>query len=190
MAPSTCGQEKMDLLEFLDGMVRRAPVRQHLHAIAERLDSRLNANPPEPMAWEPVSLDVYGVELPGEILSSWIFVLRAKTASGAERHPNSVQRMMSLRGRGDLQTKERLDDPWSSHALESDPHRPLVNRWLVIPVNVWHQAVVPNQNWAVVSFHTVPAAELIEERPDPSNFERLEQKRYFSKTPSKRDTAT
>ncbi len=167
------------LLELLDGAVHRPPVRQHLNSGIHRLDARLDANPHEPMVWEPVPLEVYGIDLPDEIRSSWIFILRANSASGAERHPNSIQRMMSFRGHGDLQTKEQLDNPWFSHPLDSDPHRPLVDRWLVIPVKVWHQAVVPNQNWAVVSFHTAPAHELMEERPDPSNSHMLQQKIYL-----------
>jgi hypothetical protein len=38
--------------------------------------------------------------------------------------------------------------------------------------------VVPNEDWVVVSFHTVPAEELIEERPDAADASRMEQKRY------------
>src|SRR5437870_2614095 len=38
--------------------------------------------------------------------------------------------------------------------------------WVPIPQNVWHQPVISKgADWVVVSFHTVPAEELIEERP-------------------------
>jgi hypothetical protein len=33
-------------------------------------------------------------------------------------------------------------------------------------------------NWTVVSFHTVPENELVEERPDPTDFRLIHQKRY------------
>jgi hypothetical protein len=46
-----------------------------------------------------------------------------------------------------------------------------------VPPNVWHQAVVPAEDWVVVSFHTVPAEELIEERPDATD---LSQRRYLA----------
>ena len=52
-------------------------------------------------------------------------------------------------------------------------------RWLSIPVNVWHQAVVLNTDWVVVSFHTVPAEELIEERPDPFDAVLKRRRRYL-----------
>jgi hypothetical protein len=41
-----------------------------------------------------------------------------------------------------------------------------LSRWVSIPAGTWHQAVVPDEDWVVVSFHTVPEDELIEERPD------------------------
>ena len=55
---------------------------------------------------------------------------------------------------------------WQSNVLVSDPDAPLERRWISIPKNVWHRPVIPKgADWVVVSFHTVPAAELIEERP-------------------------
>lgn len=48
------------------------------------------------------------------------------------------------------------------------PNRALAERWPVIPINVWHQAVVPGANRPVVSFHSVAARELI-------HFDRLQQ---------------
>jgi len=93
---------------------------------------------------------------------------------------------MSYRGSGDLQTI--VDAQWCSNELVSDPPMPLLRRCASIPVKVWHQAVVPNQNWAVVSFHTVPAHELIEERPEPRNCQRLVQKNYVSKAADMRET--
>jgi hypothetical protein len=114
------------------------------------------------MTWEPVPLGTYP-ELPGVIRSSWVFVLRKSATTGAERHPNSHQRVMSLRHAADLQTWEA--GRWQSNVLVSDPTAAMERRWLSIPVNVWHQPVMADGDWTVVSFHTVEAAELIEERP-------------------------
>ncbi|MGH9348091.1 MAG: hypothetical protein ACRD26_12595 [Vicinamibacterales bacterium] len=47
------------------------------------------------------------------------------------------------------------------------PACPLAARWLSIPVNVWHKPVMGRETWVVVSFHTVSADALIEERGDP-----------------------
>jgi hypothetical protein len=123
------------------------------------------------MAWEPIPLSVFEDPLPGEVKSAWVFVLRAGADTGAERHPNSHQRMMSWEGRGDMRIKKRESKEgeiqWDSNVLVSDPDAPLEQRWISIPPNVWHRPVVPKgDDWVVVSFHTVPAEELIEERPD------------------------
>jgi hypothetical protein len=121
----------------------------------------------------------YGVGLPSSIFSSWVFALRAGAATGAERHPNSRQRMMSYRGAGDLQTKIGLKHDWSRHPLASDRDAPLEQRWISIPRNVWHQAVVAESNWVVISFHTASPNWLIEERPDPANARQTVQRRYM-----------
>jgi len=84
------------------------------------------------------------------IRSSWVFVLRARSASGAERHPNSYQRVMSYHGYGDFQVWS--DGAWRSNQLVSSPKAPLQSRWASIPPLVWHQGVVPEKNWVVVSF--------------------------------------
>ncbi len=64
--------------------------------------------------------------------------------------------------------------------LVSDPEALLERRWISIPRNVWHQVVVPEgPDWVVVSFHAVPAEELIEERPDSDDPGGTKQMRYL-----------
>ncbi len=67
---------------------------------------------------------------------------------------------MSYRGTADLQT--RPGERWIANRLVSQPDAPLLDRWLSIPAGVWHQGVMADEDWV----HTVPAEELIEERPD------------------------
>jgi hypothetical protein len=203
------------------------------------------------MAWEPIPLSIYGNALPAMIRSSWVFILRAGTNTGAERHPNSHQRMMSFEGSGDMQVEDeqqtsdvslrpievyapaggqmsevsefrnakggfqnrnpqdssqRSEKPetsnaerstpnaevrpqsaepsgkWQSNVLVSDPVALLERRWISIPENVWHQPVVSKEaDWVVVSFHTVPAEELIEERPIDRAASRTKQMVYLDK---------
>ena len=110
------------------------------------------------------------VDVPSTLRSAWIFVLRAGTVTGAERHPNSIQRVMSFRGSADLQTWEEnpalnsgAGGKWKSNPLGRGDGAS--TRWLTIPENVWHRPVVdPLDDWIVVSFHTAFADELIEER--------------------------
>jgi hypothetical protein len=86
--------------------------------------------------------------------------------------------MMSFQGSGDMQTREPAQ--WQSNALVSDPEAPLERRWISIPPNVWHRPVVgANVDWTVVSFHTVLAEELIEERPDSRSKDGTKQMKYL-----------
>jgi len=97
---------------------------------------------------------------------------------------------MSFQGSGDMQTekkrkkgggrKKKGDEiDWKSNLLISDLDAPLEKRWISIPQNVWHQPVISEEgDWVVVSFHTVPAEELIEERPEGIGREQTKQMRY------------
>ena len=155
------------ILEALDALVFQREVRHELELVGSRLEEKLNAERSSPLVWEPIDLSLYGGPIPSGIRSSWVFVLRANTVSGAERHPNSIQRVMSFKGSADLQTQraEQPGETWTSNHLVSRPNAELEDRWLSIPTGVWHQGVMTGEHWVVVSFHTVLAHDLIEERP-------------------------
>src|SRR5213592_3772036 len=159
--------EERSRLESLDAVLRSENVRERIRPIVERVRTELARRKEALMAWKPIPLTVFGGALAPGVRSAWVFVLRAGADTGAERHPNSHQRMMSFDGSGDLQTGEPGKS--QSNVLVSDPDAPLERRWISIPMNVWHRPVINAEtDWAVVSFHTVPAEELIEERPDDS----------------------
>jgi hypothetical protein len=157
-------EQERSILEALDAAVGRDSVIRELEPIVARVFTKLSADPGASMAWEDVPLEVFGSGLPNQIRSSWVFILRAGATTGAERHPNSHQRMMSLRGVGDLQ----MGGPgrWRSNILADERDAELESRWVSVPTNVWHQAVVPEEDWVVVSFHTASAQALLEERLD------------------------
>src|SRR5262249_27793524 len=100
---STMDQEEASMLEALDRAVRSEAVRPKIDAIVARVEQKLRDRPDDMLGWEPIPLDCYTAPLPATIRSSWVFILRANTTTGAERHPNSHQRMMSYRGSGDFQ---------------------------------------------------------------------------------------
>ena len=183
--------EERSLLEALDTIVGSEEVRAQIYPIVERVRTELARNKTAQMTWEPIPLTIYGGALPSGIRSSWVFVLRAGATTGAERHPNSHQRMMSFEAAGDLQVRAGLSDggeeQWQSNLFVSEPGAPLERRWISIPQNVWHQVVVPGgSDWVVVSFHTVPAEELIEERPDASNAGGTKKMLYLGLTESRK----
>ncbi|HEY4284919.1 MAG TPA: hypothetical protein VGM62_17790 [Chthoniobacterales bacterium] len=173
--------EETAILESLDQIVWSPAIQAILQPVVRRVSNQLAGRTEPVMAWEPISTAKFGSALPRMIQSAWVFILRAGVNTGAERHPNSHQRMMSFAGSGDMQTREKEEASWKSNILLSDRDLPLAQRWISIPQNVWHQPVVAdNSDWVVVSFHTVPADELIEERPDPQHQAGTKQMRYLS----------
>lgn len=149
------------ILGGLDEQIRLPRAAAFLADLARQVTATLHTTSDARLAWRTVPLEIYG-KLPVGIASSWIFVLRAGCTSGAERHPNSVQRVMSLCGLADMQTWD--GERWVSNLLQSDADR-LKDRWLSIPANVWHRPVMGEVDWVVVSFHTAADEELIEELP-------------------------
>ena len=149
------------LLERLDRAVRASRVADTIERTTLELGALLTKDPRARLAWRTVPLNAYG-HLPDEIASSWGFVLRANSTSGAERHPNSIQRVMSYRGSADLQTWDGR--AWESHCLSSGFDKSIDERWLSIPTNVWHRPIMNDTDWIVVSFHTAAPETLIEER--------------------------
>jgi hypothetical protein len=157
------------LIKALDEAVSEGSAAARLDETLERVQQRLAAGE-GPMAWEPVPLSVFGARLPDSIRSSWVFVIRAGADTGAERHPNSHQRSLSLLGTGTFEVREA--ERWSPHPLVSASDAALEDRWVTIPPNVWHRLFVGDRPWGMLSFHTVAAEELIEERPaDPRDLD-------------------
>ncbi|MGB9474575.1 MAG: hypothetical protein WCE87_05835 [Candidatus Udaeobacter sp.] len=169
--------EERTRIESINTVLRSEAIRSQIRPVVERVRAELARKKDALMTWESVSLTVFGGALPAEIQSAWVFVLRAGADTGAERHPNSHQRMMSFEGSGDMKT--RGQGQWQSNMLISDNEAPLEQRWISIPQNVWHRPVVGTDDWVVVSFHTVPAGELIEEKPDDSGKDGTKQKKYL-----------
>jgi hypothetical protein len=175
MRKSPMTEAERSVLETLDEIVRRDKVRTQLLPIIERIRAELARRSDALMTWEPVPLETFGDGLPPSIKSGWVFVLRAGTDTGFERHPNSHQRMVTLAGTGDMkidakgmpnEVKNESEIVGQPNILVSDAGAALERRWISIPKNVWHRPVtVKGADWLVVSFHTVPADELIEERP-------------------------
>jgi len=165
------------VLLSLDIALQDEAVRNTIDEIVERVERDLENKPDAALAWEPIPLQAYRLRLPEEIRSSWVFILRAGAVTGAERHPNSHQRMLSYRGNGDFQT--RTGEDWESHHLRSDQDAPLAERWISIPPNAWHQGVVAEAHWVVVSFQTAWVDELIEERPDTEHEGQYQRRTYI-----------
>ena len=174
LAPWTPSERR--ILERLDEAIRSDPAREAIDSIVRRVEAMMARDRETVEAWEPIPLEIYGA-LPEEIRSSWVFILRAGLASGAERHPNSRQRVTSWKGGGDFRVHD--GSRWKSHHLSNDWREPLEKRWVSIAPMAWHQGVVNEEDWVVVSFHTVDAPDLVEERPSPSDPLRTSRRKYL-----------
>ena len=101
--------EERARLKKLDAIVQSDELRTKIYPIVDRVRTALSEKPEALMTWEPIPLDIFRQKLPREIRSGWIFVLRAGADTGAERHPNSHQRMMTLHGSGDMKTESKKE---------------------------------------------------------------------------------
>ena len=167
------------IIQRLDEILKNDYVRKKLDEIVKRVEEKLEKPPSSVLSWEPVPVEIYRENLPGGIKSSWVFVMSAGMNTGPERHPNSHQRMMSYRGSGNFPVF--VNNRWHSNFLTDNPCGRLEERWVSIPKNTWHYGIVSEKNWAVVSFHTVPADELIEERPESSDLSLIKSRLYTKK---------
>jgi hypothetical protein len=131
--------------------------QQSFSRTIERLRGELGGSP-EPFVWATVTLDTIPVALPAAIKSCWIFLLKRDVPSGSHYHPNSVQHMVAVNGRGRsvVGGAERSLIPFGSagHSIQE--------KWHVIGEGVPHEFFPEGEDMAVVSFHTCAAAELEE----------------------------
>jgi hypothetical protein len=114
--------QERSILESLDAILQWDAVRAGIDPIVNQVARKLPQDRAALMAWEPIPLSIYGESLPVFIRSSWVFILRAWATTGAERHPNSHQRMMSFHGTGDLQTGVKVTGdptPWSATEMQT-----------------------------------------------------------------------
>lgn len=164
------------ILTSINGILINPHVQAKIDEIADRVARKFTSST-EALAWETVPLETYGTGLPAMIRSSWVFLLREGANSGAERHPNSHQRVRSWRGSGDFQVWRH--DGWKSHFLQNRLDAPVEEQWATIETNVWHRAVVPpGRHWIVLSFHTASTEDLMEETPEANDVDRMRQRVY------------
>ena len=95
-------KQEREILLVLDDIISKSLIRLEIGNIISETEEKLRKEPDATLVWESIPLTIYGERLPDVIRSSWVFIIRAHSTTGPERHPNSQQRMMSYRGTGDL----------------------------------------------------------------------------------------
>src|SRR5262249_25148973 len=105
-----------------------------------------------------VALDTISVALPAPIKSCWIFLLKRDVPSGCHYHPNSVQHMVALNGRG----RSKVGGVECTMISFGSARHSIEEKWHVIGQGVPHEFFPEGEDMAVVSFHTCAANELEE----------------------------
>jgi len=157
----TNANDETRILCALGRLFRRRDANRFLLGAAHALRRVLQENPKVNMTQASIPLELFGRPLPGGVKSGWVFVLRKGVAFPAERHSNSIQRMFALDCAGAMEVWEGR---WRGHELYPTAEDP----GLSIPAGTWHRPALTAADWAVASFHTVPANELLEELGDPA----------------------
>jgi mannose-6-phosphate isomerase-like protein (cupin superfamily) len=157
-------------LETLHAAVRTLLTQQVFADAMVRLSAEIEHVDDEPFVWATFAIDTLGCELPASIKSCWAFVLKQDTPSGCHFHPNSVQHMVMIRGRG----RSNVAGQRRAMVAFDTPGRSLAEQWYVIPQGKPHEFFPEGEHVTVVSFHTCAAEELEEVACDTGNVRRYE----------------
>ena len=159
----------------LDHFVREGSIVEKLSPVLEQLSRKLEDNPTSPQAWKALPWDFFGKPLPSGIASCWAFALRGGGIFENERHPNSWQRSIGIRGTANFEVY--AENEWRARpVIASSPA--VENRTVSIPPNVWHRIAIGEETFVSLSFHTAAAAELIEETCEEGDFTRTKRRLY------------
>ncbi len=112
----------------------------------------------EPFVWAVIDLNSIDRELPESIKSGWVFVLKKDVPSGCHYHPDSIQHMVMLKGRG-MSKVAGISRKMVQFGSLNDA---LADTWYVIGKGVAHEFFPEDEDMIVVSFHTCEANELEE----------------------------
>jgi len=157
----------------LEVFLRESNAVEKLSPVIERLLGELRRSPCEPQAWAPLPDAFLGAPLIQGIASCWVFALRANGRFPSERHPNSWQRSLAVRGSALFEVYE--DSAWRPHALDASSRQ---TNSVSIPPNFWHRIAIGPETFVSLSFHTARATELIEETCEGDDFTKTQQRLY------------
>jgi hypothetical protein len=164
------GREKImnaDYLQNLNDAVEQIVRQKTYSEIVDGLKKELNYSE-EPFVWSVLDLGSVNCALPERIKSGWVFVLKRDVPSGRHYHPNSVQHMAMIEGRG----QSCVGNVRKEMVRFGTPGQPPETVWYVINEGVPHEFFPEETEMVVVSFHTCEAREL-EEVACGSGAERL-----------------
>ena len=157
-------KREKSLLAKLGELARATAANSIIQEALVKAETELRQNPSKLGTTVQIPLSIFGKGIPAAIKSCRVFALRANTPFKTERHPNSHQRVLSIKGTGEVRVLEE-ENPWTAR-LRSDSDAPIEERWATLQENVWHQPVAGPEGWGVLTFHTAPDGESLDEYRD------------------------
>jgi hypothetical protein len=143
-------QKLNTVVEFIIGQESFADTTQALKAKLDHSE--------EPFVWSVLNMNSLDCALPETIKSVWVFVLRRDVPSGCHYHPNSIQHMVVVEGKG----LSRVGESQKRMVRFGAPEVALNDVWHVVGENVPHEFFPEETDMVVVSFHTCPSNKLEE----------------------------
>ena len=177
----TPGSESLPLLRMLHGRVFAVrEVRAVLDAAFVELTAELRDRPDPPHATCVIPVGLFVDDVPGESapgpdggdqvrLCRAFLLRRGARMATPERHRNSVQRLVSYRGRGWIHQGVvgggSLDlRPRAICSPGAGMGEGLGRFWDIVPPGVWHfPEAGGEEDWATVTFHSAAEDEIIDE---------------------------
>ena len=142
-------------------LVKRPEVVAAIEAARKIASKELIDNPSKLAAVSSIDISVFGPELPGELKTCRLAIMRGGTKYHVEKHPNGIQYVYSLENEGSISVLR--ENKWECSQLSSTPSASLAERWHVVPMNHWHQPVPKDKDWTVLAFHSAEPGTLIDE---------------------------
>ena len=175
-------RQSLPLLRRLHERVFADPaVRAVLDAGFGQLAAALQKRPDPPHAARTIPIELFadGARNDQVRLCRLFLLRRSKRMAVPERHRNSVQRLVSYRGRGTIHQGVPGGSPEGLRAraigspgAKRSTHRDgpvadatdLARHWDIVPEGIWHfPEAAEDRDWATVTFHSAAEDEIVDE---------------------------
>ena len=175
-------RQSLPLLRRLHERVFADPaVRAVLDAGFAQLAAALRKRPDPPHVARTIPIELFADDARNDqVRLCRLFLLRrGKRMAVPERHRNSVQRLVSYRGRGAIHQgvpgggpeglrARAIGSPGAKRSAHRDgpvaDTTDLVRHWDIVPEGIWHfPEAAEDRDWATVTFHSAAEDEIVDE---------------------------
>lgn len=149
------------ILSQIENLIAGDAATEAIQQAVATIEEQLQADPEKQAVSLPITLEVFGPNLSDEFLTCRAFGIRAGEKLKIERHTNSHQRMLTLKGGGLVYILR--SQGWELCHQHSGQEISLEEKWVSIDPEVWHLPVGGPKGWIGLAFHTATQEELIDD---------------------------